>query len=152
MTKFYTLISYLEGESGYHDRCGDYISGEDSEMTIETYHSSQMDELINNYAQLKIKSDESHREITLLLDGVDTYNFPEGLSDDEEQALTVEREQIENLVYEKYEQLHNEKKQREEIKKQTELQLKLKKERDEKERVKQLELMQLAQLQAKYGK
>lgn len=153
MTNFYTLISYLEGTSGHIDRCGDFVSGEDSEFFIQTYHKSEVEQLINDYAQQKLSSDNSYREITLLLDGVDTYNHPHSSEnlDDFFSDLESERDELEDKVYEKYMSLVEEKKKREEEAKQKALQLKMEKERAYQKKIQDEELKQLEKLQAKYG-
>lgn len=151
MTNFYTLISYLEGTSGYIDRCGDFVSGEDSEIFIQTYHYSRLDDFINDYAQQKLLSDKSNREITILLDGVDTYNFPLSDEDKDFSALEKERDELEDKVYSKYMELVQIQKQKEEDAKQKALQLKMAQERIYQKRVEDEELKQLEKLQAKYG-
>lgn len=151
MTNFYTLISYLEGTSGYIDRCGDFVSGDDSEIFIQTYHHSRLDDFINDYAQQKLLSDKSNREITILLDGVDTYNIPLSDEDKDFSTLEKERDELEDKVYSKYMELVQIQKQKEEDAKQKALQLKMAQERIFQKRVEDEELKQLEKLQAKYG-
>ncbi len=73
----YTLIAYLEGSSGYYDRCGDWESGQDSELNIEYFQNEE--DLAKCWAALR--QNNTNYEFTLLIDGRDA-NIEDDLSDD----------------------------------------------------------------------
>lgn len=73
----YTLIAYLEGSSGYYDRCGDWESGQDSELNIEYFQNEE--DLAKRWASLR--QNNTDYEFTLLIDGRDA-NTEDDLSDD----------------------------------------------------------------------
>lgn len=153
MTTIYTLISYREAEDGYTDRCGDYVSGTPSELFMKSYHVSEFEQLINDYAQQKFYSEEYYREITVLLDGIDTDNPPFKLNMEDETMISYEEERssIEEKAYKKYLILLDEKRQKEDEAKQKAIQLKIEKENAIKLKIQEDELKQLKKLQEKYG-
>lgn len=151
MTKYYTLISYITGEEGYHDRCGDYVPGEESEMTITTYSQANFEQFIKDNAKAQMKKVKSNHEITILIDGLNPYNVPHDISDEEELHLEITIKKIEGLTYTEFLILEAEQKKKDEAIKQQGLERKLQQERLARQAIVDAELKQLAALQAKYA-
>ena len=149
MTKtIYTLISYVPGEDGWHDRCGDYHRGKDSELKIQYFQDVES----AGEAMGQSRFEEEDTEFTILINGINEDNYEDFLSKEEGEDLYYTSDKIRDISYEKYEQLKK-------VKAQKEAEAKLKKEQEEalkkqkeKEHIEQAERAQLAQLQAKYGK
>lgn len=147
MTNIYTLIAYKPGESGWHDRCGDYHSGNDSELNIHYFNEAK------NAGKWWARSqfEDSNREHTLLINGVnpgDSCTVPDdkiSLYD----SIYIEIDDFRFQEYETLKKIREEALESEKIKKQKAeeiRQLTLKKEIETKERE------QLALLINKYGK
>lgn len=143
----YTLISYIPGEEGWHDRCGDYHRGQDSELSIRYF--TDKESAGEFYGQTKFQNDDA--EITILINGMNPDEYHDFITEEEQQNLSFEEEEIRDLGYKKYNDLKEAKRLQDEaakLKKQQEEELKRQKEKD---RLEQSERAQLAQLMAKYG-
>lgn len=149
-TKYYTLISYLESEDGYIDRCGDFNSGTPSEMTIKCYSSAEYEQLVHDFAHLKLLSDKNYRDIRLLIDGIDSDYIVNNISPEDEKRVDEERLKLDHLVELKYLELKNEQAKKDEEAKQKAIALQKMKEQEAKKKLREAELQQLAILQAKY--
>lgn len=149
-TKYYTLISYLESEDAYIDRCGDFNSGKPSEMTIKSYSVAEYDLLVNDFAQLRLLSDKNYRETHLLFDGIDSDYITNNISEEDALRVDEERRQLDILVDQKYLELKEEQEKKETEAKQKALALKKIQDSLAEEKIRQAELQKLAALQAKY--
>lgn len=143
----YTIIAYVPDQQGFIDRCGDFNTGEPSELTISYFIDKNL--VSECYGQAKFQNYDT--EITILINGMNPDEYHDFLNDEEKKDLACEVEEIENLGYKKYEELKEEKRLKDEaaqLKKQQEAEAKRRK---EKEQLEQAERTQLAQLIAKYG-
>lgn len=143
----YTLISYTPGEDGWHDRCGDYHSGKDSELKVQYF--SDIESAGEAMGQNRFENEDT--EFTILINGIDEDNYEDFLSKEEGEELYYTSDKIRDISHEKFDQLKKAKAQKEaeaKLKKEQEEALKKQK---EKERIENAERAQLAQLQAKYG-
>lgn len=142
----YTLIAYIPGEEGWHDRCGDYHSGKESEIKIQYFTDIQSaGEFMG-----KSRFEDDDTDFTVLINGLNEDESHEFLSSEEQKELEYVSEQIRDISYEKYEELKKIKLQKEEELKIKKAQEESFKKQREKERIEQIERAQLAQLQAKY--
>jgi hypothetical protein len=148
----YTLITYVEGESGWVDRCGDWVSGEDS-IFEKTYFN---DKKLAGEALGRTQFLNSSGEITFLINGIELYpndyECEDFISEEQLSELKSEYEEIDMIAFNFREALSLEKKKADEIakiQKQAEEALRQKKERDYYE---SRERAELAKLIAKYGK
>ena len=148
MKKVYTLIQYKEGEQGWHDRCGDYHQGEDSQMSIAYFTDP-----ILAAEQLGIAQyNNSGGENILLINGIDPNNSYDVLTDEEGIELENEFKFIDDLAFEKRESLNKIAKQKLEEEKERKLQEENLKKIREKQAIEKREKEQLAILLNKYGK
>lgn len=86
MKKVYTLIQYKEGEQGWHDRCGDYHQGEDS----QNEHSLFTDPILVAEQLGIAQYNNFGGENILLINGIDPNNSYDVLTDEE--AIEFENE------------------------------------------------------------
>jgi hypothetical protein len=135
----YTLISYIPGEEGGRDRCGDYYSGKESNLKVQSF----MDQQSIGEAMAYAKFEDDDTEFTILVNGF--------LTEDDQWELEKTCSDIRDLSYRKLEELQQIKLQQladAKLKKEQQAALALK---QQQERIEQAERAQLAQLQAKYG-
>lgn len=144
----YTVIAYVAGEEGYRDRCGDYISGKESEMKAHYFTDIETAGVFMGETQFN----DTDTEFTILVNGLNEDEYHDFLSNDEQFDLEEVSQKIRDISKVKFDELKAIKLAQEEA-------AKLKKAqeaefigRTEKERLEQAERAQLAQLQAKYGK
>jgi hypothetical protein len=143
----YTLITYIPGEEGWHDRCGDYNSGKESELKIQYFTDTKS----AGDAMGENKFNNEDTEFTILINGLNEDEYHDFLSKEELLYIDEESDLIRDISDKKYEELKK-------IQIQKDTAIKLKKEQEdslkkqkERERFEQIERAQLAQLQAKYG-
>lgn len=148
--KLYTLIVYTPGEEGWHDRCGDYHSGKESELNITYYTENEKDDLARVYGRSKLEKTDS--EINLLINGHNPNEPHDSLSKEVENELESELNHIESLADEYYYKHKAEKEKREEAEKQRKLQEQESIILREKKRQEDVEKAEFTRLQAKYGK
>lgn len=147
MNTIYTLITYTAGESGYYDRCGDWVSGNDSEFQIQYFNDKSG--IAEALAHARFK--ETEDLITILVNGVDYDESECFLSKEDYAQVQSDIDDIESLSAVTLNALNTEaarKKAEEDArrlreKEEYELRVRQKKEAAEKE--------QLAALLAKYG-
>lgn len=97
MTKtIYTLISYVPGEDGWHDRCGDYHRGKDSELKIQYFQEVES----AGEAMGQSRFEEEDTEFTILINGINEDNYEDFLSKEEAEAK-LKKEQEEALKKQK---------------------------------------------------
>ncbi len=148
MNTIYTVISYTPGEEGWHDRCGDYHVGKESEFNIHYFNDPKEAGSALGYAHFN----NSQGENRLLINGLDPDDWGCILSDEEGKKLEEQFYEIDQIAFSKRQELEAESKKRIEEaklkKQQEEEQRKLK----EKLRVESIERAELAKLMAKYGK
>lgn len=147
MNTIYTLITYTEGEQGWHDRCGDYHSGKDSEFQIHYFNDPKEAGEALGYAQFNNGSGEN----TLLINGLNPDDWHCILSDEDGQKLEEQFFDIDQIAFAKRQELEAESKKRIEeakLKKQQEENLR---QLQEKARIEKSEREQLAKLMSKYG-
>lgn len=142
----YTLIAYIPGEEGWHDRCGDYHSGKDSSMKIQYFTDIQSAGEFMGQS----KFDDNDTDFTVLINGLNEDESHEFLSNEEQKELEDVSEQIRDISYKKYEELQKTKLQKEEEIKIKKAQEEFLKQQKAQEQIEQIERAQLAQLQAKY--
>ncbi len=150
MKKLYTLIIYTPSQEGWHDRCGDYHKGEDSELDMTYYTEDEMDELVKKYGHAKFYNPDA--EIKLLINGHDAYNSHPSLTKEEQEDLALEADRIENLATEHYYKYKAAKEQKDAEDKQRKLQEQEMMKIREQKRKEDAEKAELVRLQAKYGK
>lgn len=143
----YTLIAYVPGVEGWHDRCGDYHQGQESELTIRYF--TDKESAGDFYGQAKFNDDDT--EITILINGMNPDEYHDFLTEEDQKDLAWEEEEIRDLGYKKYDELKEAKRLQEEATKLKQQQEAEAKKQKEKERIEQAERAQLAQLMAKYG-
>lgn len=146
----FTLIKYTQSEDGWHDRGGQYHKGKDSELKIDYFNSE--DELVNKWAQYKLEAASNKREIevTVLINGVNPEQSDDLLNDEEGYKLLDEFNRLDNLAFDIYLVLAQEKKKKDEelkLLEEKKLQLKI---QEEKQAVEEREKQQLKVLLAKY--
>lgn len=142
----YTVITYIPGEQGYHDRCGDYHSGEESELKLEYFTDKNEAGQACGVAQFE----NSEAEIKVLINGMSADQYHEFLTKEEQEDLEWEVDEIFSIGHKKYEELQLiARKKAEEAKMKKEQEESLKKQK-EIERIEKMEREQLAQLMAKY--
>ena len=153
MKNIYTLITYVPGEDGWHDRCGDYHHGKDSEF--EKRYFNDKDEAANALGYAYFNNDSNDNGVTFLINGVELYpnecECEDILSEQEFLLFKNEFEEIDTIAFNLRQKLSSEKLKREEdakLKKQAEEALRQKKERD---RIESQEREQLNKLLNKYG-
>jgi hypothetical protein len=147
MNTIYTLITYTPGEQGWHDRCGDYHSGEDSECQIHYFNDPKEAGEALGYAQFNNGSGEN----TLLINGLNPDDWGCILSDEDGKKLEDQFYDIDQIAFAKRQELEAESKKRIEeakLKKQQEENLRQLQERNRQEKI---EREQLAKLMSKYG-
>lgn len=147
MNTIYTLISYTPGEEGWHDRCGDYHSGKESEFNIHYFNDPKEASSALGYAQFN----NSEGENRLLINGLDPDDWGCILSDEEGKKLEEEFFEIDNIAFAKRQELEAESKKRIEEAKLKKQQEEEQKRLKEKLRVESIERAELAKLMAKYG-
>ncbi len=143
----YTLISYTPGEEGWHDRCGDYHNGKESELNIHYFNDPKEAGSALGYAQFN----KSQGENRLLINGLDPDDWGCILSDEEGKKLEEEFFEIDQIAFNKRQELEETRKQRineEKLRKQQEEDIK---KLQEKLRIEATEKAELAKLLAKYG-
>ena len=149
MSNIYTLIVHLPGEQGWHDRCGDYHSGVDSELIIQYY--SDLKKLAIDKADYQFKN--SSYESTVLINGVNPYDFNDSLislSNEELSNMESQIDEIEDLCSTEVNRLTQIKRQKDEDEK--------KRKQEETEHLRKLEIerkeaaekQELSRLLAKY--
>lgn len=143
----YTLISYTPGESGWHDRCGDWISGKDSELQIHYFNDAKEAGKALGYAHFNNWEGEN----TLLINGIDPDDCDCIISEEEAKKLEEHYSEILDIASDTRSLLEEEKKKR-----LAEQELKRKQEEEQKKLEQQLrieakEKAELAKLLAKYG-
>lgn len=142
----YTIISYIAGEQGWHDRCGDYQKGRDSFMTIQYF----TDIRLAGQTMGEAKFSDPDTEFTILVNGLNEDQYYGFLSDEDKNYIEDSSEQIREVCDEKISELQSIKLQKDIEEKLRKEQAKLIMAQKEKDRIEQAERMQLAQLQAKY--
>jgi hypothetical protein len=143
----YTLISYIPGEEGGRDRCGDYYSGKESNLKVQSF----MDQQSIGEAMAYAKFEDDDTEFTILVNGLNEDESYDFLTEDDQWELEKTCSDIRDLSYRKLEELQQIKLQQladAKLKKEQQAALALK---QQQERIEQAERAQLAQLQAKYG-
>lgn len=142
----YTVITYIAGEEGWHDRCGDYHSGKESELKIQYFTDKNEAGEACGISQFE----NSDAEIKVLIDGMSPDECHDFLTTEEQEDLSWEVDDIFVIGHKKHEQLQEvARKQAEEVKLKKEQEEALKKQK-EIERIEKIEREQLAQLMAKY--
>lgn len=144
----YTVIVYTPGEQGYHERCGDYHYGKDSDMKTHSFIDLQSTGVFMG----ETKFNNNDVELTILVNGLNEDEYNDFLTNDEQFDLEKVCEQIRDISKIKFDELTAIKLAQDEadkLKKSQEMEFIG---RREKERLEQAERAQLAQLQAKYGK
>lgn len=143
----YTVITYIPGEEGWHDRCGDYHRGQESELKIQYFTDKNEAGEACGVAQF----DNSEAEIKVLINGMSPDEYHDFLTEEEQDDLSWDVDEIFDIGHKKYEALKEiARKQAEEAKLKKEQEEALKKQK-ERERVEKMEREQLAQLMAKYN-
>lgn len=144
----YTLISYIPGEQGYKNRWGDFEQGKDSELRVNYY----LDKKIIGEAIAQAQFNDSDIEVTVLINGKNPDEYHDFISKEDQDNLTKELNEINDIAYEKNQELmaNHKKKMEEERLKKIENE-KLKKKEQEK-KIEAEERAQLAKLTAKYNK
>jgi hypothetical protein len=150
----YTLITYIAGEEGWHDRCGDYHSGKESEL--EKQYFNDKNEAANAFGRSLFLNNQNDNSVTFLINGIETYpcdyECVDLISKEELEKLTLEYEEIDDLSLKVTEQLRLEKIKQDEISKmQKEAQEALRKKK-EREYIENQERAELVKLMTKYGK
>ncbi len=143
----YTLITYTPGESGWYDRCGDWISGRDSELEIHYFNDKQEVGEALGYAQFN----NSEGENTLLINGLNPNDCNCILPENEAKKLEDEFFEIDQVAFNKRQELEESKKKRIEEEKLRKQQEEDRKKLQEKLRIEAAEKAELAKLLAKYG-
>lgn len=119
-------------------------------MTIKCYSSAEYEQLVHDFAHLKLLSDKNYRDIRLLIDGIDSDYIVNNISPEDEKRVDEERLKLDHLVELKYLELKNEQAKKDEEAKQKAIALQKMKEQEAKKKLREAELQQLAILQAKY--
>ena len=147
----YTLISYTEGSEGWHDRCGDYITGTPSNLDIQYFND------INALADFigKAKAyNNNDTEFTLLINGIDVnhaINNDDFLTQYCIDFINQEDAKIYDLAENYRTKYTQEKKQKEEKEKLLQLQKDELAKQQRQKQAEQKERAELAKLIAKYG-
>jgi hypothetical protein len=144
----YTLISYTPDTPAWIDRCGNFNNGEESQLSVDYF--TEIQAIGEALAQAIFNNDDT--QTTVLVNGVNVYDYPDFFTKEQEAELQNIEEEISIYRDKKYEELSKEKQIRDEaekIKKQQEQVLKAQQEKKQQEAI---ERKQLSQLLAKYGK
>lgn len=146
----YTIISYTAGEDGWHDRCGDYHSGTDSQFELR--YCTDKQEAANTLARFRL--DNPDGENLLLINGVNAEDSSALYAWNSEQAIDLsdQFEEISALAHVEQNRLikiRQEEAEQERLRIQRIEQERLEKIKKEKETA---EKEQLAKLLEKYGK
>lgn len=147
----FTLITYVESEMSWIDRCGDFQEGESSFHEVISF--SDVESVANHWAKQMLKFEKRNCEVTLLINGYDFNSMSKGDVDNElfEKLESIFFD-IDNMQFEIYQKLKEEKRKELELaaekkKQEQELaRLRAKKAEEDAERA------QLAKLLNKYGK
>jgi hypothetical protein len=146
----YTLITYIPGEDGWHDRCGDYHSGKESEFEKQYFNDK------NEMAKALGKAQFIDKEITFLINGIEVYPndyvCEDLISKEELVKLNEEYEEIDNMALKVLENLKLEKNENDKIAKIQKAAQEALKQKKEREYVENCERAELAKLMSKYGK
>jgi len=146
MKTIYTLISYKPGEQGWHDRCGDYHRGEDSECTIHYFNDPKQAGEALGQAQFN----NSDGENTLLINGLNPDDWYCILSDEEVKELENAFFDIDQIAFNYRQKLQEEAQRKIEEEKQRKIQAENLKKRQEQTRIENQERVLLAELLKKY--
>lgn len=146
MKTIYTLISYKPGEQGWHDRCGDYHSGEDSECSIHYFNDPKE----AGEALGKAQFNNNDGENTLLINGLNPDDWYSVLSDEEGKELEDSFFEIDQISFNHRQKLQEEAQRKIEEEKQRKIQAENLKKRQEQTRIENQERAQLAELLKKY--
>ncbi len=147
MNTIYTLISHTPGEEGWYDRCGDYQPGKESELEIHYFtEKKQAGEALGD-AQFNNQEGEN----TLLINGINPDDWHYILSEEEGKKLEDEFFEIDQIAFNKRQELEAERKKRIEEEKLRKQQEEERKKLQEKLRIEAAEKAELAKLLAKYG-
>jgi hypothetical protein len=149
MKNLYTLIVYTPGSQGWTDRYGDHQDGQDSNLEICHFSDLERSELVQHYGYSMFANSDA--EITLLINGHNSNDLHDSLSNKEQDKIISHTSNIESLATEIYAKLKAEKEKKDkeiaERKLQEQEAIKLR----ENQRQEEAEKAELARLMAKYN-
>jgi hypothetical protein len=149
MKTLYTLIVYTPGEQGWHDRCGDYHTGQDSNLEIRHFSDMERNDLVQHYGYSMFTNSDA--EITLLINGHNANDLHDSLSNEDQDKLISHASDIETLATEIYAKLKAEKEKKDKEIAERKLQDQEAFRLREKQRQEDAEKAELARLMAKYN-
>lgn len=150
----YTLVSHTPDEQGWFDRCGDYHKGTESSISVTLFLENS--QAIEALAQAYVKNPQGLNE--LLINGVSQNEIPEEWSKSTDRFKLKYAKFLENLheeldtpVFNRTQELQEEKKLKDKQKLEAEKLTKLRKEEEQKAKAVIAEKELLRALLAKHG-